>query len=212
MNAACKFIPSLLFAAGAPLLPGQSSTHYRLEAASSQPTMQTTQSTHYLVEGSLGNTCSRYSTNSMREIAAGIMIHRLPTNLVEPLFDSDGDGLADGWEEFYFGNHSPSASADPDGDGFTNTQEQLAGTNPLDPTSLFRTTAFTKSGTTINVSWRGRVSQAYRVYFSSTLAAPWALLATVTTNASGTASYPDTNPARTNLAKGFYRIELVRDQ
>jgi len=46
--------------------------------------------------------------------------------------DSDGDSLADGWEQFYFGDLSHSAEADEDDvpDGLTNLQEYYMGTDP----------------------------------------------------------------------------------
>lgn len=44
--------------------------------------------------------------------------------------DADNDGIPDGWEKLYFGNTTQGATADPDKDGLTNTQEYAAGTDP----------------------------------------------------------------------------------
>ncbi|MEO5915195.1 MAG: LamG domain-containing protein [Luteolibacter sp.] len=53
--------------------------------------------------------------------------------------DSDADGLIDGWEAYYFFVSGESratvlakqdGTGDPDGDGYTNEQEETAGTNP----------------------------------------------------------------------------------
>jgi hypothetical protein len=44
--------------------------------------------------------------------------------------DTDADGMADSWEMTYFGNLNQTATGDFDGDGVTNRQEFLRGTNP----------------------------------------------------------------------------------
>jgi hypothetical protein len=46
--------------------------------------------------------------------------------------DSDGDGLPDDWEQFYFNSLSQNGTNDTDGDGRDNLAEFLAGTNPND--------------------------------------------------------------------------------
>ena len=47
--------------------------------------------------------------------------------------DSDGDGIADGWEIYWYGDLSNGADSDTDGDGFTFAEELAAGTDPLMP-------------------------------------------------------------------------------
>jgi autotransporter-associated beta strand protein len=50
--------------------------------------------------------------------------------------DSDGDGVADNWERFYFGDLSQDGSGDADGDGLSDAYEVLVlQTNPLVPNS-----------------------------------------------------------------------------
>ena len=45
--------------------------------------------------------------------------------------DTDADGVADGWEIYWYGDLSKAAASDTDGDGYTFAQELAAGTNPL---------------------------------------------------------------------------------
>lgn len=49
-----------------------------------------------------------------------------------PQEDDDQDGLPDAWEYAKFGNLDQRGSNDADGDGYTNYQEYLVGTNPAD--------------------------------------------------------------------------------
>jgi len=67
--------------------------------------------------------------------------------LTLPAADADHDGLADYWEDRYFGNNDGIATPEeialygagdqaPDNDGFTNLEEQAAGSDPTNPDSI----------------------------------------------------------------------------
>ena len=58
------------------------------------------------------------------------------------LYSTDGTGMSDGWEIFNFGHIGVDPNADPDGDGLTNYQEFIGGTNPNIPDNY--TTALTE--------------------------------------------------------------------
>jgi hypothetical protein len=63
------------------------------------------------------------------------------------LIDSDGDGLPDSWELAHFGNLNQTATGDFDGDGVSNLQEYLDGTDPANANSArFRLTALQDGG------------------------------------------------------------------
>jgi len=90
--------------------------------------------------------------------------------------DTDSDGIQDAWLQKYFGHptgmasdHSR-ASDDADGDGRTNLQEYLAGTNPLDPTSRFdvSVTADTVYGGYI-VSFTANSQRSYTIQYKNAL-------------------------------------------
>lgn len=75
--------------------------------------------------------------------ASGVASTNTPLTV---LADFDRDGMADAWEAQYFGasstNDSSNAELDSDGDGASNRDEYLAGTDPTDPQSVLRMTAF----------------------------------------------------------------------
>jgi alpha-tubulin suppressor-like RCC1 family protein len=50
--------------------------------------------------------------------------------LIASSTDTDQDGMSDAWELQYFGNLNQNGGEDPDGDGLTNIQEFVRGTNP----------------------------------------------------------------------------------
>nr|WP_305793244.1 Ig-like domain-containing protein [Sedimenticola hydrogenitrophicus] len=52
------------------------------------------------------------------------------TLTVNPQWDTDGDGMADAWEIAHFGNLDRDGTGDLDGDGITDLQEYLDGSDP----------------------------------------------------------------------------------
>ena len=61
--------------------------------------------------------------------------------------DSDADGLPDSWENEYFHNLNQTATGDADGDGVSNYQEFLDGTDPTNAASvLYHITLFADGG------------------------------------------------------------------
>jgi hypothetical protein len=121
--------------------------------------------------------------------------------------DANYDGLPDDWEATYFGGDSskwPSPQADSDGDGMSNLQEFLAGTDPTNPESVLRTTVVsTPQGWRLN--WNTQPGSVYQVQSSTDLAA-WA-------NLGGPRFAPgsvDSIPVTEVDSAGYFRVVRMR--
>jgi len=84
--------------------------------------------------------------------------------------DSDGDGLPDDWEidngldpHSAVGNQG--ANGNPDGDGFTNLQEYLAGTDPLDSQDYLKFANISRTGGTISLSFKAAAGRSYSILY-----------------------------------------------
>jgi hypothetical protein len=81
-------------------------------------------------------TFSTYKPESIQVRAiSGTTATSLTVVVQPPATDSDGSSLPDLWQQTYFGHLGVDPSADSDGDGSTNLQEFLAGTDPTDASS-----------------------------------------------------------------------------
>ena len=88
------------------------------------------------------------------------------TDVIRPGIDIDGDGIADAWERLQFGNLlAANATTDADGDGFLDSAEYLADTDPFDPTSNLRITFYQAAfgGSPAEMTWTSRESRFYYV-------------------------------------------------
>jgi hypothetical protein len=121
--------------------------------------------------------------------------------------DTDGDGMPDSWETTN-GTlvNTPDANDDADIDGFTNYQEYLAGTNPLDSESRLRVENVNMFGGAVGFQFTAASNRTFTVQFKDALDAPlWSLLTNI-------AAAPQTrvihvNVAPTNNAR-FYRLAV----
>jgi hypothetical protein len=81
--------------------------------------------------------------------------------------DFNFDGLDDTFQRKYFplftvSNAAP--AADPDGDGFPNSSEQIAGTNPTNAASLVKIDSVSHDASGTTVTWRSVVGKSYQLY------------------------------------------------
>ncbi len=85
--------------------------------------------------------------------------------------DANFDGLPDDWETMYWGSNAanwPSGQSDSDGDGATNLQEFLAGTDPTDANSVLRVQIVT-TGQGPRLNWNAQPGFIYQVQVSTDL-------------------------------------------
>jgi hypothetical protein len=92
--------------------------------------------------------------------------------------DTDVDGIPDSWTTKYFGHATGQgsdlsrATDDADGDGMSNSQEYIAGTDPTDPASVFQLQIFANASPTQGpiVSWPAAAGRSYQLQFKTNLA------------------------------------------
>jgi hypothetical protein len=124
--------------------------------------------------------------------------------------DTDGDGMPDWWERAHDLNYTNATDAalDDDGDGFTNLQEYLAGTDPANPASALRITAVEVVGLDNRITFTSAADESYEVQSTPGLSpASWGA---VTQNVAGTGSAIQViDPGGATNAPGyFYRVRL----
>jgi hypothetical protein len=137
----------------------------------------------------------------------------LQTDSISPgPLDGNGSGLPIAWELEYFGTTNINPNADPDGDGMSNLQEYLAGTNPNDPKNTLRITAVSANtiGSTATLTWTSVPSRLYYVEERTNLTTgAWATnltLGVVSPDVGSTTTRSLTDSA---VTKRFFRVQAV---
>jgi glycosidase len=141
--------------------------------------------------------------------ASGIQVRKIAD------LDSDSDGIPDWWMLAYF-NHptgqsgdNSMANQDADGDGISNLQEFLAGTDPTDPNSAFRITNISIVGDDVDVTWTTQPNKTNQLERSSVLGtnASWFSVGPLTIGTGSPVTQTDFGAATNPPA--FYRVLLV---
>jgi hypothetical protein len=122
--------------------------------------------------------------------------------------DLDSDGMADAWET----THSlTDPNGDEDGDGATNYEEYMAGTDPNDPSKVLRIISITVNGSGQPViQWQSdqdgtAPTRQYKVLRNpALLGGTWSETANGIPSAGATTQHTDVSAPQTN---SFYRIE-----
>ncbi len=97
------------------------------------------------------------------------------------LLDSDGDRMPDLWEIANGLNPNVNdADLDPDGDGMTNWQEYIAGTDPRDPLSYLKVDQISSGAGSAVFRFTAISNRTYTVLYRSNLSAgPWSSLTNI---------------------------------
>lgn len=133
---------------------------------------------------------------------------------VQPrLPDFNFDGVDDVFQRKYFNLFTAAEAGpekDPDGDGFSNLQESLAGTSPLDAKSVFAIESVTHTHTphSTTVRWRGAPGHRYQVLSRRDLdESAWEVLGEALGVEGLTTEFVDKSPEGQHQ---FYRVVGIR--
>ena len=102
-------------------------------------------------------------------------------------------------------------NVDEDGDGVTNGEEALAGTDPNDPTDYLRFTAASRTADGASMTWTSVAGKSYLVEYSTNLTTPsWIVItgAPISASETGATSFSDTDAERASATMGFYRVRV----
>lgn len=128
--------------------------------------------------------------------------------------DSDGDGIPDAWELLKLGNLSTgNGTSDRDGDGVSDAGEYLADTDPTDPNSALRITAYSAAsgGSPATIEWTSVATRLYRIQKRTNWnpGSPWddIGLNLISPDPGNTTTRDFTDPASPHR---FFRVEAVR--
>jgi hypothetical protein len=91
------------------------------------------------IDGATGDALLLKNVSAANEGLYSVVLSRgadsVPSASAALMIDSDGDGLPDSWELAHFGNLNQTTTGDFDGDGVSNLQEFLDGTDPANAAS-----------------------------------------------------------------------------
>ncbi len=156
--------------------------------------------TTYAVSAKVGNASATLPAG-----AETLLYSAQRQGLIERIDLSLGSETFEAWSQRLFGGQV-SPAADADGDGQTNYQEYLAGTDPKNPQSHLALTSFMPApGGGFTFTWDSVAGKVYRVE-RSTGAGSWSPVGQSLTGTGGPLSFTDNNPGEGSRL--FYRVTV----
>ena len=125
------------------------------------------------------------------------------------LADNDADGLSDDWEiAFFLGTNAPNGGVqqDFDGDGISNLQEFLEGTDPTDASNAFRIRSVSLVGNDLVFRFHGVTGIRYQLEHAHAVKGPWAGIGDVVTGLGLGVVLTNSVPA---VSPQFFRLRQV---
>ena len=123
--------------------------------------------------------------------------------------DYDQDGMPDTWEMAAFGSLTQTANGDSDGDGMTNLQEFLAGTNPTDAASrLTATLSRPSAAAPFTLAWPSVPGKTYTLLYQAALGGAWQTLTTVPAAVAPATSTSYSDATSAGLTQRFYKVQV----
>lgn len=125
---------------------------------------------------------------------------------IDPDLDSDGNGLPDWWEILHFGTIGVVPNLDADGDGTSKLMEYLAGTDPRDPTSVFRPVFRRETGGGFSLDVSTIPERIYRIWGGNDLV-DWTVIESL--EGDNTIQTISLDPAEFTDPRYFLRVEIA---
>ena len=127
----------------------------------------------------------------------------------EVIYNPTTDGIANTWwEQFGITGTNQVAANDPDGDGFSNAQENALGTSPVDASSTFKVGAMNRMGNALSIIWPSVSGKVYQVQRRGSLISGAWTNSGSTVTATGTSSSAEVDVSDSPDAS-FVRVILV---
>jgi subtilisin family serine protease len=176
------------------------------------------------VTGAVGFAAMNFPADTMAQRITRILSHVTPEaalsgkvssggrlNLLG-IVDTDNDGLPDWWETDHFGNLTATGTDDTDGDGDSNLDEFLDGTDPVDAGSHLAFSGFLATSDTTGdqfvLSFPTVVDRTYDVEYSDTLTeGSWTMLGSPVAGTGSVLQVTDT-ASRATAPHRFYRLHV----